>query len=97
PRFDEHIELHRIDCLASHGDLTSYNFTREKIANTPPESVRPAPLITGHDLIDAGYQPGPRFKEILGAVEDGQLEERLRSRDDALEFVRRQFPRVGGC
>jgi len=97
PRFDEHIELHRIDCLASHGDLTSYNFTREKIANTPPESVRPAPLITGHDLIDAGYQPGPRFKEILGAVEDGQLEERLRSRDEALEFVRRQFPRAGGC
>jgi poly(A) polymerase len=97
PRFDEHIELHRIDCLASHGDLTSYNFTREKIANTAPESVRPAPLITGHDLIDAGYQPGPRFKEILGAVEDGQLEERLRSRDEAMEFVRRQFPRAGGC
>jgi poly(A) polymerase len=59
--------------------------------------VRPAPLITGHDLIDAGYQPGPRFKEILGAVEDGQLEERLRSRDEAMEFVRRQFPRAGGC
>ncbi|HKD04040.1 MAG TPA: CCA tRNA nucleotidyltransferase [Terriglobales bacterium] len=97
PRFDEHIELHRIDCLASHGDLTSYNFTREKIANTPPESVRPAPLITGRDLIDAGYQPGPRFKEILDAVEDGQLEERLRSRDEAMEFVRRQFPRAGGC
>ena len=97
PRFEEHMQLHRIDCLSSHGDLTSYNFTREKIANMPPESVRPAPLITGQDLIDAGYEPGPRFKEILSAVEDGQLEERLRSRDEAMEFVRRQFPLAQQC
>ena len=97
PRFEEHMQLHRIDCLSSHGDLTSYNFTREKIANMPPESVRPAPLITGQDLIDAGYEPGPRFKEILSAVEDGQLEERLGSRDEAMEFVRRQFPLAQQC
>jgi poly(A) polymerase len=97
PRFEEHMQLHRIDCLSSHGDLTSYNFTREKIANMPPESVRPAPLITGQDLIEAGYEPGPRFKEILSAVEDGQLEERLRSRDEAMEFVRRQFPLAQQC
>ncbi len=92
PQFDEHLQLHRIDCLSSHGDLTSYNFTQEKIANMPPESVRPKPLITGEDLIAAGYAPGPRFKEILGAVEDGQLEGRLGTRDDALVFVSRQFP-----
>ena len=97
PRFEEHMQLHRIDCLSSHGDLTSYNFTREKIANMPPESVRPAPLITGQDLIEAGYEPGPRFKEILSAVEDGQLEERLGSRDEAMEFVRRQFPLAQQC
>jgi poly(A) polymerase len=92
PRFQEHLELHRIDGQASHGDLTSYNFTRDRLAATPPEAMRPAPLITGDDLIARGYKPGPRFKEILGAVEDGQLEGRLQSRDEAMEFVSRQFP-----
>ncbi len=92
PSFDEHLQLHRIDCLSSHGDLTSYNFTSEKIATMPPDAVRPKPLITGEDLIAAGYVPGPRFKEILSAVEDGQLEGSLGDRDDALVFVFRQFP-----
>ena len=92
PRFQEHLELHRMDCQASHGDLTSLNFLREKMAATPVEVMRPAPLITGDDLIDAGYSPGPRFKEILAAIEDGQLEGRLRDRDAAMEFVGQQFP-----
>ncbi|HMH01170.1 MAG TPA: CCA tRNA nucleotidyltransferase [Terriglobales bacterium] len=92
PRFEEHLELHRMDCQASHGDLTSFNFVREKMAATPVEVMRPAPLITGDDLIDAGYSPGPQFKEILGAIEDRQLEGRLRDRDAAMEFVRQRFP-----
>ncbi|HEY1799402.1 MAG TPA: CCA tRNA nucleotidyltransferase [Terriglobales bacterium] len=92
PRFDEHLALHRIDCLSSHGDLTSYNFIREKIASIPPEAVRPTPLITGEDLIAVGYPPGPRFKEILTAVEDAQLEGRLQSAQEALQFVRQEFP-----
>lgn len=92
PRFQEHLDLHRIDCQSSHGDLTSYNFTREKLASLPPEAVRPAPLITGRDLIAAGYQPGPRFKEILDAVEDAQLEGRLLNTQEAMQFVQQQFP-----
>jgi poly(A) polymerase len=92
PRFEEHLELHRLDCQASHGDLTSFNFVREKMLAMPAEVMRPAPLITGDDLIDAGYSPGPQFKEILAAIEDGQLEGRLRDRDAAMEFVRQQFP-----
>jgi poly(A) polymerase len=92
PDFAEHLELHRIDCQASHGDLTSYQFTREKMAAIPPETMRPAPLITGDDLIAAGYEPGPRFKEILSAVEDAQLEGQLQGREDAMAFVRAQFP-----
>jgi poly(A) polymerase len=92
PRFDEHLELHRLDCLASFGGLSSYNFTRGKMASMPPEIMRPAPLITGDDLIAAGYGPGPQFKKILSAVEDGQLEGRLHSRDEAMAFVRREFP-----
>ena len=91
PRFEEHLELHRLDCLGSHRTLTSYDFVREKLAETPPEVMRPAPLLTGDDLIAAGYEPGPKFKEILGAVEDGQLEGRLASREEAMRFVQREF------
>jgi poly(A) polymerase len=67
PQFDEHLELHRIDCLGSHGMLDLYDFTRAKLAEMPPEQVRPKPLITGYDLLEAGYEQGPRFKEILAA------------------------------
>jgi poly(A) polymerase len=95
PRFDEHLQLHRMDCQSSHGDLTSYNFTREKVATMPSAIMRPAPLITGDDLIAAGYLPGPQFKKILSAVEDGQLDGRLRNRDEALAFVGSEFPSVG--
>jgi len=65
---------------------------RAKIAETPPEKIRPTPLITGDDLIAAGYAPGPKFREILESVEDAQLEGRLLSHDAALEFVKREFP-----
>ena len=74
PKFDEHMELHRIDCLSSHRDLSLYDFVSEKVQTTPPEQIRPAALISGDDLIALGYRPGPRFKEILSAVEDAQLE-----------------------
>jgi poly(A) polymerase len=93
PGFDEHLALHRADCLASHRNLTTYEFVQQKLAEIPPEKIRPRPLVTGDDLIEAGHVPGPRFREILNAVEDAQLEGRLPSRDAALEFVRREFPR----
>ena len=92
PKFDEHMEMHRIDCLSSHGDLSLYNLVSEKIRNTPPEEIRPEPLINGHHLIALGYQPGALFKEILSTVEDAQLEGRLQSREDAIELVRNEFP-----
>ena len=89
PHFDEHLELHRIDCLGSHGWLDLYDYTREKMASIPPDEVRPAPLLTGNDLIAAGYQPGPRFSEILSAVEDAQLEGTLRDRTEAMAWVKK--------
>jgi poly(A) polymerase len=92
PMFDEHLELHRIDCLGSHGLLDLYHYTRDKMANMPAEEVRPRPLLTGNDLISAGYTPGPYFKEILTAVEDAQLEGQLRDRAAAMDFVRRTYP-----
>jgi poly(A) polymerase len=92
PAFDEHLELHRIDCLSSHGQLGSYDYARQQLRSLPPDAIRPVPLITGRDLIAAGYEPGPRFKEVLTAVEDAQLEGRVASRDAAMEYVRREFP-----
>jgi poly(A) polymerase len=95
PEFDEHLELHRMDCLSSHGDLSLYDFVRERLRQTPPEEIRPQPLLTGEDLIAHGYKPGPQFRDMLAAIEDAQLEGRLNSREEALEFVRREFPRAG--
>lgn len=92
PRFDEHLALHRADCLASHRNLAAYEFVQRKRGEIPPERMRPQPLVTGDDLIAEGHTPGPRFREILNAVEDAQLEGRLGSRDAALDFVRREFP-----
>jgi len=92
PGFDEHLALHRADSLASHGNLSTYEFIQKKIAETPPEKIRPAPLVTGDDLIAAGYAQGPKFREILEAVEDAQLEGHLLSHETALEFVKGKFP-----
>jgi poly(A) polymerase len=92
PRFDEHMALHRADVLASHGNLGAYEYVQQKRNEIPPQMMRPLKLVTGDDLIAAGHTPGPKFREILNAVEDAQLEGRLLSRDQALEFVHRQFP-----
>jgi poly(A) polymerase len=92
PRFEQHLELHRLDCESSHCNLRLYNFTREKINALPPDEVRPKPLVTGEDLIAAGYSPGPLFKEILTIVEDAQLDGSLKSTEEAMQLVRREFP-----
>ena len=93
PKFEEHLELHRLDCLAAHGQLDNYDLVRRKLAELPNEQLKPVPLLTGADLIGEGYRPGPIFSEILRAVEDAQLETRIQTRDEALNFVKRKFPR----
>jgi poly(A) polymerase len=92
PRFDEHLELHRLDCKASHRKLRMYDYTRQKIAELTPAAIHPKPLVTGDDLVAAGYSPGPQFKEILSAVEDAQLEGNLQSKEQAMRLVRSKFP-----
>jgi putative nucleotidyltransferase with HDIG domain len=96
PRFDEHLELHRLDCLASRGNLETYDLVKRKWEEMTAEEIKPAPLITGADLIAAGYRPGPRFAEILSAVEDAQLEHRLSTPAEALEWVLGKWPVDGG-
>ena len=91
PRFHEHLELHRLDVMSSNRRLDSYDFVKEKLELMPAEELKPEPLITGQDLIAAGYAPGPRFGGMLAAVEDAQLEGAVRTREEALALVREQF------
>ena len=90
-RFDEHLELHRLDCSSSHRNLDNYGFVRRFLAETPPEQVRPPRLLTGDDLISMGYAPGPPFHAILEAVEEAQLNGKVTTRESALRLVQEMF------
>jgi poly(A) polymerase len=92
--FEEHLALHRMDCLAASGNLDHWEFVRERYQAMPEDAVRPKPLITGRELIGAGYVPGAQFKEMLQAAEDAQLEGTIRTADEALALVRERFPRM---
>jgi poly(A) polymerase len=94
--FDEHLALHRLDCLASHKNLELYDYTRERLASIPAGAVRPKPLLNGHDLIASGYAPGPRFAEILAAIEDAQLEGTIATREEAMGLIESNFPQREG-
>jgi tRNA nucleotidyltransferase/poly(A) polymerase len=91
PRFEEHLELHRLDCLSSHRNLDSYTKVQRFLAETPAEEVRPQRVLTGNDLNQMGYTPGPVFSEILRAVEDAQLDGQIATKEEAEELVRRRF------
>jgi poly(A) polymerase len=90
-QFDEHLGLHRLDCLSSHGDLNLYEFAKHAYEAVSEEEFHPKPVLNGDDLIAAGYSPGPRFKKMLEAAEDAQLEGLVITRDDALQFVVERF------
>ncbi len=91
PRFEEHLALHRADCLSSHGKLGMYDFALEQFDRHEPETIRPALLLTGRDLLAAGYRAGPRFKQMLEFSEDAQLEHRVHSTAEALLSVEAEF------
>jgi poly(A) polymerase len=86
--FPEHLALHRMDCMASHGGLELYEYAKQRFEATPVEEVRPELLVTGRDLIEVGLQPGPRFKELLAQAEDAQLEGRISSKEEGLALIR---------
>ena len=90
--FRDHLELHRVDCLSSHRDLEGYRYCLEKLRELEREPPPREPLVRGDDLIDLGYGPGPLFKQILSAVEDMRLEGLVRTREEALEQIRKLFP-----
>jgi tRNA nucleotidyltransferase/poly(A) polymerase len=90
-RFEEHLELHRLDCASSHGNLENYEFAKTKFEQSAPEELRPPRLVTGDDLIAMGYAPGPDFSRMLEVAEDAQLEASIQSKEEGLELVRSTF------
>jgi poly(A) polymerase len=97
PNFDEHLELHRLDCLSSHRNLDSYQFVQKFLEETPPQQVRPERLLTGDDLLEMGYHPGPLFAEILRKLEDAQLEGQIQSKEEARGYVLESFRAKQTC
>jgi poly(A) polymerase len=91
PTFDDELELHRVDCASSHRMMENYEFLQQKKEEFANEPIIPPPLVRGEDLIALGLKPGPRFGEILEAVETRQLEGALKGREEALEWVKEEF------
>jgi poly(A) polymerase len=91
PRFEEHLKLHQLDCLSSHGRLDAYEFVSRVLEETPPERIRPPRLLTGDDLSGMGYRPGPVFGEILRSLEDAQLEGEIETPEEARLYVWSRF------
>ena len=92
PNFADELELHRVDCASSHGMLDNYEFLQRKQTEFASEPIIPPPLVRGDDLIALGMKPGPRFREILDAVETQQLEGELSDRDEALAWIKKKYP-----
>jgi poly(A) polymerase len=95
PHFNLELELHRVDCAGSHGDLTNVEFLREKAEEFAREPLIPAPLVSGRDLIELGLQPGPAFGPLLEAVQTAQLEGEVRTRAEALKLLARLAASAG--
>lgn len=85
--FEEHLELHRLDCMASHGNLENLEFCRHMLEELGEEEIHPPRLMNGDDLIQLGYSPGPIFGEILSLVEDAHLDEKISTREEALRLA----------
>jgi poly(A) polymerase len=87
PDFDLHLELHRLDCAASHGMLDHYEFCREQLGILDLDDLHPHRLLTGNDLIAMGFTPGKIIGDILQSLEEEQLEGRIKTIQDARDFV----------
>jgi poly(A) polymerase len=94
--FEEHLALHRMDCMAASGNLDHWELVRQRWHSMPEEIVRPQPLITGRELIAEGYQPGAQFREMLRIIEDAQLEGTIGTAEEALQLLRKEFAPPAG-
>jgi tRNA nucleotidyltransferase/poly(A) polymerase len=93
PRFEDHMELSRVISTAAGSSLEAYNYAVKMQRQWSAADIAPSPLLSGDDLIEFGFSPGPLFKEILTRVEDEQLEGRLQTKEQSLNFVKENYPR----
>jgi len=94
PHFEDEMELHRVDCTASHGMLDNLTFLREKLKEYEHEELKPKPLLTGHDLMALGMKPGRAMKPVLEEAFVLQLEGRFKNREDALQWLKNAIPKA---
>jgi len=92
PYFEDHLALHFADCMASHRNLTAYDYVSAQLEELDEQEIRPEPLLTGRDLIEMGYEPGPVFSEILHHIEEAQLQGEVAEKEAAKSIVRETFP-----
>jgi tRNA nucleotidyltransferase/poly(A) polymerase len=97
PTIEDELELHRVDCLASHGNLDNYYFVKDRLAAFARERVKPEPVLSGHDLMGLGLAPGPLFGKILKEAYDLQLDEKITTRKEALDYVKEAWIHKKGC
>jgi poly(A) polymerase len=91
PTYEQEMELHRVDCASSNGITENYDFLRSKEEEFAAEPLIPPPLVTGKDLIDLGYTPGPQFKKILQAIQTEQLEGKLTEHNQAIAWLKEHY------
>ena len=88
PHFAIELELHRIDCASSHGDLDNYQFLLNKASEFSQEPLIPPRLVRGDDLISMGLSPGPKIGQLLEAIQTAQLEGEVKTRTEAIELLK---------
>ena len=89
--FEDYLQLHRLDRLASGRNLDTWEYCKEMLNKIPKEDLKPKPLVTGDDLTNLGFTPGPHYKDILRYIEDEQLEGRIESRAEAVNIIKKKF------
>ena len=95
PRFAEHLELHRLDCLSSNGRLENYELVAAETARISRGAAQAETPGDGRRFDCRGLYPGAAFSKMLAAVEDAQLEGRISSSEEGLALVKQMFPRSG--
>jgi poly(A) polymerase len=93
PSFADELELHRVDCLGSNGLLDNWEFMRTKLTEAAETRTLPPWLVSGRDLLAAGYTSGPRMANVLRDVHDAQLDGLVNSKDEAMAWVLTRHPR----
>ena len=93
PTFDEELELHRLDCEASHRKLDNFDYLQKAMKEMTIEQVRPKPLVNGHDLLRMGFSEGPILGRVLKQIEELQLGEKITTRKEALAYARTHRPK----